>query len=130
MKTNKKDQLKGSCDKVEELSYLKKFTEGEITEFKTDLSTVMIKVDAIETELKEIKDKFKDKLDPFKKQVKELLTWIRDKAHSVVEECYVMYEGEYAVYYDETGEEVYRRPLEASERQKTIFMETREGTNN
>ncbi|MDD5013692.1 MAG: hypothetical protein PHW73_01140 [Atribacterota bacterium] len=109
---------------------MKSFTEPELTEFKTKLSDVMIKVDKIETKLKALKDEYKIDLDPLKKEVKELLTWIRDKARSVTEECYIMFEGEFAVYYNEWGEEIYRRPLQESERQRTIQMEIREGTNN
>ncbi len=120
-----KETLKNSCDKIEEFSYMKQFSPEELSELKTNLSTVMIKFDAIETELKDIKDEFKEKMDPLKKQVKELLTWIRDKAQRVTEECYIMYEDEYAVYYNGEGEEVYRRPKEVSERQNTIFMQQR-----
>lgn len=117
--------LKNSCDKIEEFSYMKQFSQEELSELKTNLSTVMIKFDAIETKLKDIKDEYKEKLDPLKKQVKELLTWIRDRAKTVREECYIFHEGEYAVYYNGESEEVNRRPLEASEKQTTIFMAQR-----
>ena len=120
-----KQTLKNSCDKIEEFSYMKKFSSEELSELKSDLSTIMIKFDVIETELKDIKDDYKEKLDPLKKSVKELLAWIRDKAKRVTEECYIMYEGEFAVYYNGEAEEVHRRPLEISEKQKTIFMQQR-----
>jgi hypothetical protein len=120
---NKKaETLKNSCDKVEFFSYMKPFTPEEISEYKNVLSTEMIKVDSIETELKEIKDEYKDKLKPLKDTVKECLTYIRDKARTVNEECYINYEGEYAVFYNADGEQIYKRPLEVSERQKTIFQ--------
>lgn len=118
----KQESLKNSCDKVEMFSYMKPFTPEEISDYKTELSTEMIKVDTIEAELKEIKDEYKDKLKPLKDTVKQCLTYIRDKARTVNEECYINYEGEYAVYYNADGEQVYKRPLETSERQKTIFQ--------
>jgi hypothetical protein len=121
----KTDELKTSCDKVENFSYMKPFTLDEISEFKNELSTEMIKVDSIETELKDIKDEYKEKLDPLKKTVKVLLTNLRDKSRLVNEECYVNYEGEYAVYYNADGEQIYKRPLESSERQRTIFQMNR-----
>lgn len=126
----KQVELKNSCDKVVEFNYLKHFVSTEIDEFKTQLSEKMIVVDEIETDLKEIKDEFRSKLEPLKNDIKILLTNIRDKAKRVKEECYVFYEGEFAVFYNSDGNEVYKRPLDASERQKTIFMETRTGTNN
>jgi endonuclease III len=130
MSKTKNVDLKNSCDKVEEFTYLKQFTESELSDFKTDLSTIMIKADKIETRFKTIKDEFKAELDPLKKEVKELLTFIRDKARSITEECYIMYDGEYAVYFNADGDEVYRRPRTEAELQKTIFMAQREGTNN
>lgn len=126
---NQKDILKNSCDKVVDFSYMKKFTLQELEAFKNDLSSNMIEMDSIESEFQHVKDEFKTKLKPLKSEVKEYLTYIRDKARTVREECYVIFEGEYAVYFNEDGEEVYRRPLEASEKQKTIFMETRKAVN-
>jgi hypothetical protein len=123
------ETLKNSCDKVVDFNYMKSFTPEEISEFKNELLTVMIDVDVIETKLQEIKDEYKEKLNPLKKNVKNLLTWLRDKARTVTEECYVNYEGEYAVFYNADGEQIYKRPLEVSERQKTIFMETRNAIN-
>lgn len=121
----KKDDLKNSCDKVENFTYMKSFTSEEIQEFKNNLSIEMIEVDSLETKLKEIKDEYKEKLKPHKLVVKECLTYIRDKARLINEECYINFEGEYAIYYNSDGEEIYKRPLDISEKQKTIFMETR-----
>lgn len=118
----KQESLKNSCDKVEMFSYMKPFTPEEIQELKTDLSTQMIFVDSEETQLQEIKDEYKEKLKPAKTVIKTCLTYIRDKARTVNEECYINYEGEYAVYYNSDGEQIYKRPLETSERQKTIFQ--------
>ncbi len=117
--------LKDSCDKVEKFSYLKTFTNEELVEFKNDLSKIMINVDSIETEFCEIKSKYKEQLKPLRDEIKKLLVYVRDKARSVKEECYITYEGEFALYYNAGGEMIHQRPLEASERQKTIFMETR-----
>ena len=119
------ETLKNSCDKIEVFSYMKKFTPEELAELKTVLSDLMINTDAIETELKDVKSEFKEKLDPLRDKIKEHLTWIRDKAKIIREECYINFEGEYAIYYNGDGEEVHKRPLEVSERQKTIQMQMR-----
>ena len=122
---NKTEQLRESCDKVIDFQYLKKFSTEEVNEFKTQLSVVMIESSEIEEEFDAIKTEYKAKLKPLKDKVHGLLRFIRDKARLVKEECYVNYEGEYAIIYNSDGEEIDKRPLTVDERQKTIFMETR-----
>jgi hypothetical protein len=117
--------LRGSCDKIVPFNYMKKFSTEELSEFKTTLSDVMIKLDQIENSLQKIKDEFKLQTKPLKSEVSELLCWIRDKAKSVNEDCFVIYTESMAEYYNAEGEQVFERPLEASERQKTIQMELR-----
>lgn len=123
--------LKDSCDKVVEFNYYKKFLPEEISEKKTDLSEVMIKLREIENELKEIKDEYKVKMKPLQTEVNQLLTDINYKARNVKEECYIRFEftENMAGYYNADGELVHVRPLEVSEKQKTIMQVLREGTN-
>jgi len=123
------ETLDSSADKIEEFSYTKPFTPEQILVFKDKLSTTMIEFNAIEEELKEIKDDYKLKMDPLKAETKELLKNIKNKAEFVKEKCYLMIEGNEAGYYNADGELVYTRPLLPGERQKTIFSVQREGTN-
>lgn len=117
--------LKDSCDHVVEFSYMKPFDSDEISEYKHELSEIMIRLADIQAEFDIVKEKHKEAVNPLNKQIKQYVDFIRNKAQLVKEECYIMYEEQYAVYYNSDGEEVFRRPLEPSERQKTIFMEGR-----
>jgi len=123
--------LKDSADRVEQFTYMKRFTPEEIAEKKTVLSEEMIKLREIENEFKEIKEAFKKRMDPLKKQVDVLLTDINYKARNITEECYVRleYSENIAGYYNADGELIYTRPLEIAEQQKTIMHAMREGTN-
>ena len=122
---NQKEVLKESCDKVVDYSYMKQFTPDEISGFKSSLSERLIELKEKESEFAQVKEEFKEQTKPLKSDVEQMVLNIRDKARLVKEECYVMFEGMYAVYYNADGEEVHKRPLEASEKQRTIFMETR-----
>ncbi len=125
----KKSDLKTSCDKVVNFTYLQKLSNEELNEVKSELSETMIEKDQIDSEFDEVKSDYKGRVKPLKNKVISMLRLLKDKAKTVTEECYVMFEGEYAVYYNSDGEEVYKRPLEVSERQKTIFMDSRKAVN-
>jgi|ERR1035437_68900 hypothetical protein len=120
--------LENSADKVEEFSYTKPFTSDQLVIFKDELSTAMIELNGVEDELQIIKDEFKGKMKPLKKQTKDLLTNIKYKAQSVTEKCFIMIEGNEVGYYNADGVLVYQRPALPGE-QKTIFSIKREGTN-
>jgi hypothetical protein len=122
------ETLENSADKVEEFSYTKPFTPNELVIFKDELSTAMIELNAVEDELQIIKDEFKGKMKPLKKQTKDLLINIKYKAQSVTEKCFIMIEGNEVGYYNAEGTLVYQRPALPGE-QKTIFSVKREGTN-
>jgi len=79
-----------------------------------------------------VKKEFKSRMEPNSLRVSQLLTHLHQKAEAVTEECNVIFEQDngMAIYYNQNGEEVGRRPLIQSERQRTIFTEMRkEGTN-
>jgi hypothetical protein len=128
----KKEYLKSGADKIEKLSYMKRFTNDEIVEFKNQLSDLSIEKDGIDTEFDSIKEVFKGRLKPIKEGIKTTLTYIRDKARLVTEDCYVVYDYENFVteYYSDDGVVVYSRPMEPAERQKTIFSINKTGTDN
>lgn len=123
--TNQGKILRDSCDQIVEFSYMKPFTADEINEYKHELSEIMIKLADLQAKFDVVKEQHKEATAPLNKQIKQYVDSIRSKAELVKEECYIMYEEQLAVYYNADGEEVFRRPLEPSERQKTIFMEER-----
>ena len=127
----RKEYLKSGADKIEKFSYMKKFTPEEIRDFKDQLSDLSIEKDSIDTEFDSIKKEFKSRLNPIKSDIKTILTYIRDKAKSVSEDCYIVYDYDTLMtnYYNSEGDLVYSRPMEQSERQKTIFS-INTGTNN
>jgi hypothetical protein len=126
----RKEYLKNGADKIESLSYIKKFTSEEIREFKDNLSDLSIKKDGIDTDFDVVKQSFKEQLKPIKKEIKTTLTYLRDKARSVTEDCYVVYnyDNNSTEFYNGEGEMVYSRPMETSELQKTIFSIDKTGT--
>jgi hypothetical protein len=132
MKKVNLDTLKGSADKVENFTHFVPFTEDELNERKTNLSEEMITADDLEQQFKLVKDAHKEKMKPINRRISNLLLDIRSKGTSITEEAFIMYEGEFAVYHDAEGIEIYKRPLMASEKQQpTVYMEIRkEGTNN
>jgi|WetSurSiteA1Bulk_404760.scaffolds.fasta_scaffold259355_1 hypothetical protein len=121
--------LKDSADKIEDFSYTKPFTPGQIIVFKDKLSTVMIEYSAIEDELKAVKEEYASKMKPMKDETKDLLKNIKNKADFVTEKCFLMVEGDQVGYYNAAGELVYCRPLLPGEKQKTVFSVLREATN-
>jgi hypothetical protein len=126
---------KESCDKVvENFSYFKKFTPAEMDEMKDNLADKSIELNALQEEFDEVKSLHKDKTKPIKKAISGLLTNIKAKGQTIVEEVYQIniQEENRAYFYNQAGEEVFSRPLKADEKQKTLFSierESKTGTN-
>lgn len=121
-------KLSNGCDKVVDHVYFKRFEKDELVQTKDDLSEALIKIDSLEMELADLKAEYKERLDPLKKEGKELLSLIKSKGEMVTEECYVMYDYDekQAGVYNRMGELVELRPLKGDEYQKTIKLN---GTN-
>lgn len=120
------------ADKVENYSYMQPFTPEEMEQKRVELADKAIKLRGFEKELDEIKDSFKKKMKPIQKEVDSLLTNLHQKAEAREEDCFVFFEQGIgmAIYYNQDGVEVGRRPLYPAERNTTIFNELRkEGTN-
>lgn len=123
--------LADNADAIESISYTKRFTHEELTDFKHLLSEIAIELDAIEFEKKQIMDKLKTKLKPISEAHKDLLNKIRNKAELIEESCYKMVDeqNDQVGYYNEAGELVYQRPIMPNEKQKTIFSINRNAAN-
>jgi hypothetical protein len=123
--------IKDNCDEVlPNYAYMRRFTDEELTEFKNEFSEESIELDTLKTELENISKGIKEKMKPRKQNLKQLLKNLREKAEQFKEECYVLKsETTYDIYNSE-GELLYTRALKTNEKQKTIQMKLREGTNN
>ena len=123
--------IRDNCDEIiPDYLYMRKFTEDEIIEYKDELSENSVDLDSLKTEMEEITKDIKNKMKPKKERLKYLLKCLREKAISVKDECYVLKSDTNYCIYNAEGELVFSRPLKPSERQKTINMALREGTNN
>jgi C1A family cysteine protease len=106
-----------------ERTYQKDFTQEEVDEFKTIMSEDMIKLDAIEDELAEVKKEFKAKMEPLQKNIKGLLTFIKFKSRQVTEQVYLFdYQEEgMMASYNSDGDLVDTRRLTPAEKQTNIM---------
>ena len=97
---------------------------------KSESSRITYLIYLLNTDFDVVKQSFKEQLKPIKKEIKTTLTYLRDKARSVTEDCYVVYnyDNNSTEFYNGEGEMVYSRPMETSELQKTIFSIDKTGT--
>lgn len=125
----RKDFLDANSDAIEPLSYTRRFSSDELLKKKDDLSTLDIEINDLEEEKKEIMDSFKEKIKPLAEDRKKLLRDLKDKSESVNRPCYkrIYHEERMVGFFNELGDLVYSRPIQAQEMQRTIYTLT--GTN-
>jgi len=119
--------LSDSCDKVEEFSYEKEFTNQDVEQFQAELSEVSIKISQIEQELAKVKKVFTEKMKPLKTEFRTILENIQYRARMVKENAYVFVDhtNNKVGYYNSEGKLIHRRLLNINEHQKTIMSATR-----
>ena len=124
------DFLAHNCDKIEEKSYMKRFTTEQLSEMKEKLSETAIEINDIENEKKASMDVFKDRLKPLTEEKQRLLTGLKNKAELVAGKCYKFFDNDTREvgYYNEDGDLIESRPAYADELQTTIFQIGRTGT--
>jgi hypothetical protein len=126
----KAQTIRDNCDEVlSNYSYMRKFSQEELEDFKQELSENSIEIDILETELSEVKKEFKDKLKPKKQEVKIILKALREKVKEVKDEVFVLKDNDFYCIYNSEGELIESRPLRPAEKQTTIFQTLRTGTN-
>lgn len=115
-------QLKNSADKVENFTYPRELSNGEIQELQSKLSQDMILVDKEEQALKIAKEIFKSAVKPVKQQMAKNLTMIRTQVEEVTEEVYLLKDvSENKMgYYSKEGKLVFERSLRPEEMQFSI----------
>jgi hypothetical protein len=119
---NRLEQLKNSADKVEQFSYPRELSIGEIQELQNNLSQDMIFVDKQDQELKVAKEIFKAATKPIKQQIAKNLQLIRTQVEEVSEEVYLLKDIEEGKmgYYSKEGNLVFERNLRQDEMQYSI----------
>lgn len=115
--------LQENAAKVEQTTYQKTLSADELAARREDLADDCIKLNQFEDELKEIKDGFKDKMDPLKAANKLRLTEIKTKQSSVDGTLYHManHEDQMMETYDHDGYLIGSRRLRPEEKQGNIF---------
>lgn len=116
------EQLKNSADKIENFSYPRELSNGEIQELQNNLSQDMIFVDKKEQDLKVAKEIFKSATKPVKQQIAKNLQLIRSQVEEVNEEVYLLKDIEDGKmgYYSKDGNLVFERNLRPDEMQYSI----------
>lgn len=116
------EQLKSVADKLEDFSYPRELTVGEIQELQSGLSQDMITVDRAEQDLKIAKEVFKSEVKPIKQQISKNLQMIRTQVEEVKEKVFLLKDlkEEKMGYYSKDGILVFERELRPDEKQYSI----------
>ncbi|MCG9792509.1 hypothetical protein [Flavobacterium algicola] len=116
------EQLKNSADKMEQFSYPRELSNGEIQELQSNLSQDMIFVDKEDQKLKVAKEVFKSATKPVKQNIAKNLQMIRSQVEEVSEEVYLLKDIEDGKmgYYSKEGVLVFERNLRPDEQQYSI----------
>jgi len=116
------EQLKSVAEKLEDFSYPRELTVGEIQELQSGLSQDMITVDRAEQELKIAKEVFKSEVKPIKQQIAKNLQMIRTQVEEVKEKVFLLKDlkEEKMGYYSKDGILVFERERRPDEKQYSI----------
>lgn len=114
--------LRDNADSIEEIGYMKPFTDEEIEEFREVLVSSTIEHNEMAVELKSIKNDYKSRMDPVKAQINDNAKRIKEKAVYIKESCFKMidHKQKNVAYYNSDGLLVFQRPARAEEMQYTI----------
>ncbi len=120
--------LSDNCEKIEEKAYSKRFTPEQLAKKKEELSAVAIDIRDIEIEKKEAATEFKARLEPLDTQRKQLVSELKSKAATVVENCYkfVDQDEREVGYYNQDGDLIESRPAFPEEIQQGNIFRTME----
>lgn len=125
--------LQDNADSVESIGYTHRFSPEELAQKKEQLAEVSIQISDIEEEKKEAMEDFKERLKEPNEEKKSLLENIKKGSEfRSDEECVkiLYHEEKMAGFYNKLGELVYSRPIMPQEMQRTIFLNSKTGTEN
>lgn len=115
--------LRDHADKMEETKYYKDLSQDELDVKREKLTDNMIKVSDFEDTLNEIKENYKEKMDPLKRETKELLSQVKTRKELVEGTLFHLADHENSIMetYDEKGDFVSSRRLRPDEKQPKLF---------
>lgn len=119
--------LRNTCDGTEEVIYSRAFTPEELAEQRELLTDASISLAEIEQAKKDAINGFKQRAKPYIDQKNDAIKKLRDKAETVIEDCFKYFDDETNMvgFYNIEGNLVNSRPAFPSEMQKTVFSEIR-----
>ena len=121
----RKHFLLDNADSVVEMDYHKPFNSDELARKKTELSEACIRINDIEEDIKDYREKANVELKPLKETRQQLLADIKSKGRMVKEKCYcfIEHEEKMVCFYNDEGILVSSRPATRDElKQQTIFQ--------
>jgi len=124
----KEKSLSDTCDKVENFSYDKSFTNQDVDMFRERLSDLMISIGKFDIEIAKIKKQYMEDTKPMRLEIKELLENIRFRSRMVEERAYVFidHEDNRVGYYNSQGMLIHERMLNIDEHQRSIMSAARQ----
>ena len=121
----RKQFLLDNADSVVEMDYHKQFDSDELAKKKTELSEACIRINDIEEDIKDYREKANVELKPLKETRQKLLAYIKSKGRMVNEKCYcfIEHDDKMACFYNAEGILVSSRPATREElSQQTLFQ--------
>jgi phage terminase Nu1 subunit (DNA packaging protein) len=115
--------LRDHADKTEETKYYKDLSQEELDIKRERLTDNLIKVSDLEDDLNVIKENFKEKMDPLKRETKELLGQVKTGKEQVEGTLFHIADHENSIMetWDEKGDFVSSRRLRPDEKQPKLF---------
>jgi hypothetical protein len=114
--------LESEAASVEEGRYTKPLTEAEILDFKDQLAEKSIQQAIILDEFSQVKQEFKDRLEPLKNDIAAALQAIKFKAIDQTGRLYILQDFDQKMVHkvDELGNVIHSRQMRPEERQFRI----------
>lgn len=126
--------VRDNCDEIiEDHEYKRPFSTEEVEEMKSDLADVLIAIDILEEKFGTLKVEHKAQTKPMKDKLRKTAISLREGSERIKGTAYAFRDltaGEYGIYSPEGVLISVPRKLKPVEKQKTIQMAMREGTNN
>lgn len=115
--------LKDNAVKSEVYTYNEPLELEEISKNQTEFTQKSIELDIEQTNLKDITDGYKSKMNRLKSEMKSLMQLLRTGSKEITEEVYQLsdFDTQQMGYYNKKGILVFSRPLLKSEKQYSIM---------
>jgi ElaB/YqjD/DUF883 family membrane-anchored ribosome-binding protein len=116
-------ELESNCNAIEKEWVSRDFTQEEMSDMKTELSTLAIDRNDLEIELKELGASLRKQIKSLKSRESMILVDLKAKKKDTQEKVYHFIEREEdrVCVYDNRGHFLYQRPLKPNERQHSIL---------